>query len=150
MNEAKFSINIKYNWRGYDSQITLRSDTQLEELLQQAHQAITRIEHMGATGERRWEAAKDNGHGKETAAPPQPKSDEHTAGPERRPATPAPPPAPPKGAKPTGIIEVDEVTPCPLCADVGQLELIGFTRGGAYRQAWKCQACGKWLPEPKS
>lgn len=38
---------------------------------------------------------------------------------------------------------------CPVCQKDDELELITFQRGGKTKQAWKCQRCSKWLPDPK-
>jgi len=149
MQEAKFSINIKYNWRGYDSQITLRSDDDCNELIKQSYQVIAELEKLGVTGQRRWEAAK-NGSGKETQALPKPKSQYAMGTPSKSKTAgnaSASSLAAPEAKGETGSLRVDAETACPLCGVVGDIELIGFYRGDVYRQAWKCQACGKWLPQ---
>lgn len=152
MEEAKFSLNLKFNWQGYDSQLTLRSDESCEEILKKGAQVIEHLGKMGATGERRWEAAKNN-NGKETEAPPKPKSSESDGSAEGAKKAGAPGanglPAPEAQGQ-TGSIATDTESACTLCGVVGDMELIGFFRGETYRQAWKCQACGKWLPNDKS
>jgi len=73
MQEAKFSLNIRFNFKGYDSQFTMRDDENGAPLLDKFVQVIDRLEKMGALPERRWEAAKNgngNGHAVAAAAAP--------------------------------------------------------------------------------
>jgi len=75
MEEAKFSLNIRFNYKGYDSQFTMRDDENGAPLLDKFAQVVTRLEQMGALPERRWEGVKANGNGNghaETAAKPKP------------------------------------------------------------------------------
>jgi len=158
MEEAKFSINIKFNLHGYDSQITARADEQCGVLIEQAMMIIAKLEQLGATGERRWEAVK-NGNGKELPALPQPKSDvQQPVGFASRKAPAGVAPVndlvhPPQGpsAKPEmetiGLVAESASAACPLCGVVGSLQLIGFRRGKVYVQAWKCQDCKRWIKD---
>jgi hypothetical protein len=78
MQEAKYSLNMRYNFNGYDSQITLRSDDNCQELLDKQLRIAEILGKLGATPERRWENVK-NGNGKPAPAPnngkPTPKDD---------------------------------------------------------------------------
>ena len=122
MQEAKFSLNVRFNFKGYDSQFTMRDDENGAQLLEKFTFAIDRLEKMGALPERRWEAAKNgnsNGHAVAAAAAP---------------ATPAPKPEPPKNATPV----------CRSCGSDEAMELVEFTKDGKERKEWKCQDCKKW------
>jgi hypothetical protein len=148
MEEAKYSFNIRFNLSGYDCQFTLRSDENGLTILQSASKVISELEKLGAVGERRWEQVK-NGNGKEAQAQPQPKSGHHdNTGGKGAGAAAKPGGLPsPKDKGKTEAIRKDGSVTCPLCGVVGEVELIGFTRGGFYKQAWKCQACEKWLQD---
>jgi len=61
MEEAKFSINVRFNLRGFDSQITVRSDTSSGTVLAEFQSALALLETLGAVPERRWENGKGNG-----------------------------------------------------------------------------------------
>lgn len=132
MQEAKFSLNIRFNFKGYDSQFTMRDDENGAPLLDKFVQVIDRLEKMGALPERRWEAAKNgngngNGHAVAAAAAP---------------ATPAPKPE----LKGLGC-----TTPpiCRSCNSSAGMELVEFTKDGVEKKAWKCQDCKKWHYEKK-
>jgi hypothetical protein len=138
MQEAKFSLNIRFNFKGYDSQFTMRDDENGAPLLDKFVQVIDRLEKMGALPERRWEAAKNgngngNGHAVAAAAAP---------------ATPAPKPEPPKAEFPKGW--KGETTPtCRSCNSSESMELVEFTKDGVDKKAWKCQDCKKWHYDKK-
>ena len=126
MQEAKFSLNVRFNFKGFDSQFTMRDDENGAQLLEKFTFAIDRLEKMGALPERRWEAAKNgnsNGHAVAAAAAP---------------ATPAPKPdpkpEPPKNGTPV----------CRSCGSDEAMELVEFTKDGKERKEWKCQDCKKW------
>ena len=154
MQEAKYSVNIRFNLSGFDCQFTARSDEDNTgiDTLRKSLSIITELEKMGATSERRWEKVKNgNGHDKEEQqAQPKGKSDNDSHGGQEQ-GTLAPvrgyyfPDA--KGT--TGVVGELPHEVCPHCGVVGQVEVIGFKRGNAYKQAPKCQACEKWLPEDK-
>jgi len=150
MDEAKYSVNVRFNLKGYDCQFTARTEEEqgLETLLK-AKQIVLELERMGATGERRWEAAK-NGHTngqKEAQAKPNPKSDnDHSGGTKQGLPASVPGLLVPSAKGETGVVGTLDDTPCPNCGAVGEVEIIGFNRGGTYKQAPKCQACKKWLP----
>ena len=153
MQEAKYSVNIRFNLSGFDCQFTARSDEDNTgiDTLRKSLSIITELEKMGATSERRWEKVKNgNGNGKEEEAQPKGKSDNDSHGGQEQRAT-----APVRGyyfpdAKgTTGVVGELPQEVCPHCGVVGQVEVIGFKRGNAYKQAPKCQACEKWLPEDK-
>ena len=154
MEEAKYSVNIRFNLSGFDCQFTARSDEDNTgiDTLRKSLSIITELEKMGATSERRWEKVKNgNGHDKEVQqAQPNPKSDNDSHGGQEQRIT-----APVRGyyfpdAKgTTGVVGELPSEVCPHCGVVGQVEVIGFKRGNAYKQAPKCQACEKWLPEDK-
>jgi hypothetical protein len=122
MQEAKYSVNVKFNLQGFDTQLTLREDEKLDELLKKFRVAIDYLEKVGATPERRWEAAKngngrpDNGNGKPNGEPQQ-----STNGP----------------------------APCHKCGS-NNVKLIKWERNDKSRQAYKCQACGAWQPNSKA
>jgi hypothetical protein len=58
MNEAKFSICLRFNLWGYDSQLTLRNDTDCQGLISNSVAALKQLEQLGAVPERRWENNK--------------------------------------------------------------------------------------------
>ena len=137
MQEAKFSLNVRFNFKGYDSQFTMRDDENGAPLLDKFAQVITRLEKMGALPERRWEGVKNgngngNGHAVAAAAAT---------------ATPAPKVEPkaelPKGWK-------GETRPlCRSCGSDFDMELVEFVKDGKDRKEWKCQACKKWHYDKK-
>ena len=148
MNEAKYSFNIKFNLGGYDSQFTVRSDDEPgTDLLKNVPSIIAELERLGAVGERRWEQVKNGNSEKETQAKPLPKSDELPAVQDHGPTAPAILIQQARESQATGFIARDDEAPCTLCGVIGKLELIGFVRGKVHKMAWKCQACGKWLPD---
>lgn len=122
MQEAKFSLNIRFNFKGYDSQFTMRDDENGAPLLDKFALVITRLEQMGALPERRWEGVKANGNGNGSG---------HAEPPKAEPAQ--------KPSKPT----------CKHCDSSERMELVTFTKEGVERKAWKCQACDKWHYEKK-
>jgi len=74
MNEARYSINFRFNFRGYDSQLTIREDESSADLVKRFAQAIITLEAQGAKPERRWEESKNgkgNGNGQGSETPPQ-------------------------------------------------------------------------------
>lgn len=126
MQEAKFSLNVRFNFKGYDSQFTMRDDENGAPLLEKFALVVTRLEQMGTLPERRWEGVKNgngngNGHAVAAAAAPAP---------------PAPKPAP----KPV----------CRSCNSSDNMELVEFVKDGIEKKAWKCQECKKWYYEPKA
>jgi hypothetical protein len=136
MQEAKFSLNIRFNFKGYDSQFTMRDDENGAPLLDKFVQVIDRLEKMGALPERRWEAAKNgNGTGPAVVAP----------------AAPAPKVEPPKVATPAPKPEHEPGTPplCRHCDSNAHIEFVEFVKDGKKRQEWKCQECGKWHYDKK-
>jgi hypothetical protein len=78
MEEARYSVNIKFNLEGFDTQITLREEERSDMLLKKMSDSIVYLKKIGATPERRWEVAKngngrpDNGNGKPNGEPQQP------------------------------------------------------------------------------
>ena len=64
MEEAKYSLNIRFNIKGYDSQFTARDDESGVKLLKMVPQVLQELEKLGAVPERRWEEARNgNGNG---------------------------------------------------------------------------------------
>ena len=129
MQEAKFSLNVRFNFKGYDSQFTMRDDENGAVLLEKFTLAIDKLEKMGALPERRWEAAKNgngngNGHAVAAAAAP---------------ATPAP-----AVTKVPYKWQPPETPICRSCNSSEGMELVEFTKDGVDTKAWKCQDCKKW------
>ena len=153
MQEAKYSFNIRFNLSGYDCQFTVRSEDEPGiETLKKVPSILSELEKLGACGERRWEKVKNgNGHDKEEQqAQPKGKSDNDSNGDqEQRPTAPVRGYYFPDAKGTTGVVGELPQEVCPHCGVVGQVEVIGFKRGNAYKQAPKCQACEKWLPEDK-
>ena len=153
MQEAKYSVNIRFNLSGFDCQFTTRSDEDNTgiDTLRKSLSIITELEKMGATSERRWEKVKNgNGHDKEEKASPNSKSDnDGNGGPQQGTLAPVRGYYFPDAKGTTGVVGELPQEVCPHCGVVGQVEVIGFKRGNAYKQAPKCQACEKWLPEDK-
>ena len=58
MNEARYSLNARFNLKGFDSQLTIRSDEQPRELINEFEDLLINLQHRGATPERRWENTK--------------------------------------------------------------------------------------------
>ncbi len=48
MQEAKYSINIKINFAGYDTQVTMRSDDNLRDLVGQLQTLVHLLPSIGA------------------------------------------------------------------------------------------------------
>jgi len=152
MEEAKYSFNIRFNLSGYDCQFTVRSDEDPGiATLAKAPTIIAELEKLGAVGERRWEKVRNGENDKkEEKASPKPKSANDDIGSKKsRTATSVRGLYFPEAKGSTGVVGSLDDTPCPNCGAVGEVEVIGFTRGGTYKQAPKCQACQKWLPEDK-
>ncbi len=125
MQEAKYSVNIRFNLSGFDCQFTARSDEDNTgiDTLRKSLSIITELEKMGATSERRWEKVKNgNGHDKEEKAQPKGKSDNDSSGGSQQ-GTLAPvrgyyfPDA--KGT--TGVVGELPQEVCPHCGVVGQV-----------------------------
>ena len=153
MEEAKYSANVRANLRGYDVQITARSDGE-DDLIELVVAMVENLDRIGAMPERRWENGKTNGNGhQEPAAVTQAK-------PEPKPA-PAPAPAAKPQEKPAPKAEVKQapapkaaakVPICAVCeAGKGKIELIKWSdkETGEMKQAWKCQTCNTWHREPR-
>lgn len=147
MEEAKYSANVRANLRGYDVQITARSDGE-DDLLEILVAMVRELENIGATPERRWEngpsAGRSNGNGhKEPQAQaipaPQPP-------PVPAPA-PAPKPAPKSAAKPAQPKAQPKAPACQQCGSDAAVELIRWNdrETGDAKQAYKCQTCGVWI-----
>lgn len=72
MQEAKYSVNVRFNYQGYDTQFTMREDENCKLLLDRFTQVVTQLEKMGAVPDRRWESVKNgNGNGNGHAEPEQ-------------------------------------------------------------------------------
>jgi len=151
MEEAKYSANVRANLRGYDVQITARSDGE-DDLIELVVAMVENLDRIGAMPERRWENGKANGNGHQepaavTQAKPEPK--------------PAPAPAAKPQEKPAPKAEVKQapapkpaakVPICAVCeAGKGKIELIKWSdkETGEMKQAWKCQTCNTWHREPR-
>lgn len=121
MDEARYSINLRFNLRGYDSQVTMRDDNDCGELMEKYLNILGKLHDIGATPVRRWEEVKGNGNGNGKT--------------ESRPSADQP--------------RLDENTPptCRQCGSSEGMEHIEFDRGGKPRKAWKCQTCEKWYYE---
>ena len=63
MQEARYSVNLKFNYQGFDTQLTLREEESLNELLKKFRMGMEVLQKLGATPERRWEVAKNGGNG---------------------------------------------------------------------------------------
>lgn len=72
MQEAKYSFNLRFNYKGFDSQLTLRADDNPVGLQAEFVNAIARLESIGATPARRWEEAKNGKGNSQPAAPAAP------------------------------------------------------------------------------
>ena len=156
MEEAKYSANVRANLRGYDVQITARSDGE-DDLIELVVAMVENLDRIGAMPERRWENGKTNGNGhQEPAAVTQAKPE----------AKPAPAPAPKAEVKPQPIPPQRDAKPqekpapkpaakvpiCAVCeAGKGKIELIKWSdkETGEMKQAWKCQTCNTWHREPR-
>jgi hypothetical protein len=154
MQEAKYSFNIRFNLSGYDCQFTVRSEDEPGiDTLKKVPSILAELEKLGATSERRWEKVKNgngNGHDKEEKAQPKGKSDNDSpGGPQQGTLAPVRGYYFPDAKGTTGVVGELPQEVCPHCGVVGQVEVIGFKRGNSYKQAPKCQACEKWLPEDK-
>ena len=140
MEEAKFSLNVRFNFKGFDCQFTMRDDENGAVLLDKFILAIDRLEKLGALPERRWEAVKNgngngNGHAAVAAAAPAPKVE------------------PLQVALPTPAPKVEPKPLTPVCRSCGSdfsMELVEFVKDGVEKKAWKCQDCKKWHYEPKA
>ncbi len=150
MNEAKYSANVKANLRGYDVQITARSDGE-DDLLTVLVAMVEELDRIGAQPERRWEngpsAGRGNGNGKpggngHAEAKAEPKAETK---PQPQPA-PAPKPAPKAEPKPTPK-QAPRVPACHQCGSDVAVELIKWVdrSTGEQKQAYKCQSCNVWI-----
>lgn len=152
MNEAKFSANVRANLRGYDVQITARSDGD-EDLLEILVAMVQQLDAIGATPERRWENGKPvNGNGQALEKPHQAAPAPEASGTVRPADTPAPQPA--LQAQPAPKPAPRPQAARPICDDCGTdqaMELIRWKdkETGKPRSAWKCQQCQNWLREPR-
>ena len=143
MEEAKYSANVRANLRGYDVQITARSDGE-DDLIELVVAMVENLDRIGAMPERRWENGKANGTGpQEPAAVTQAKPE----------AKPAPAPAPKVEVKQAPAPKPAAKVPiCAVCeAGKGKIELIKWSdkETGEMKQAWKCQTCNTWHREPR-
>lgn len=133
MDDAKFSLNLKFNWRGWDSQITLRADEDCNELIAQGLKVIGKLESLGAKGERRWENVRNGVKGDNGKEQPPPANQGKLE--EQDPAV---------------IFDPHNTPICRVCESSDDMELIFFERNGKETSAWKCQACDKWHYEKKA
>ena len=129
MEEAKHSLNFKFMFRGYESQLTLRSDEDGRELIDRFTVALDYLASKGAspTPSRN---GYNGGNGKAAtgadlaviAKPPEPE--------------PVPEPQP----------RLDDTTApiCRKCKSPEHMELIDFFKDGKNRHEWKCQVCEAW------
>ena len=148
MEEAKYSANVRANLRGYDVQITARSDGE-DDLIELVVAMVENLDRIGAMPERRWENGKANGNGhQEPAAVTQAK-------PEPKPAPAPRPPSPVSGPAPSAAPAPKPAAKVPICAvceaGKGKIELIKWSdkETGEMKQAWKCQTCNTWHREPR-
>ena len=59
--------------------------------------------------------------------------------------------AKPNGSSQTISAEPQPAAPvCKKCSSSEHMELVSFTKDGAPKDAWKCQACGKWHYDEKN
>jgi len=117
MEEARYSLNVRFNFHGYDSQLTLRDDDNCSDLVTKFRQALAVLENMGATPARSNGNGygSGNGNGKTEPGSAQQPLDTST--------------------KPI----------CRHCGSSEHMELIDFERPqGVPRREWKCTACQKW------
>ena len=159
MEEAKYSANVRANLRGYDVQITARSDGE-DDLIELVVAMVENLDRIGAMPERRWENGKTNGNGHQepAAAPKAAPAAAPTVKPEAKPqAAPAPMPVPKAEAKPVPkpAPAPKPAAKAPICAvceaGKGKIELIQWAdkTTGEMKQAWKCQTCNTWHREPR-
>ena len=152
MEEARYSINIRFSVKGFDSQLTVRGDVK-DDIGSDFAAAVEFLETHGAIPERRWENGK-NGNGHTQA---QPKSGTpavnlgtgQTTGTTAKPAAVAATaqPKPVAGVVARAQVENPNTRACPNCGVSGEMELISFNdrKSGQPKSAYKCQACKKWL-----
>lgn len=116
MQEAKYSVSIKLNIEGYDAQITLRSDDDVNRLL---GEVLNVLDSM----------PKNGGKPAQPASEPQPKPQ----------AQPKPQPRAQAPGKP-----VEACPNCGSTTGL-KLIRWNDKNTGEPRQAWKCQDCNQWL-----
>jgi hypothetical protein len=122
VEEAKFSFNIKFLFQGYDCCFTVREDQpgKAPELVDKALQVINYLGTKGAL-----------------PVKPSPVKPSAAAAPAGEKSAAVRQPAAGKSNLETPI--------CNYCESSTHVELIKFQKDGNPREAWKCQACNKWL-----
>jgi hypothetical protein len=122
MQEAKFSFNTKFRLWGVECQFTIRDDEGTAgQIFLKGTQLVAVMLKSGAQ--------PSNGNGHASAGPV--------------------PPVSPRVAAVEPLFQEEPVKPVCVKCQSQNLELVSFQRDGKPRQAWKCQACGKWQPEKK-
>lgn len=118
MEEARYSYNLRFNYKGFDSQVTLRADQDMLALLEEFEGAVDTLQEIGATPVRRWEEAKNGNSVQKPAQPaaqkpavPAAPAKPAQAQPNSKPAAPAQPKAAPKSAPIQPGAGEDEVCP---------------------------------------
>ena len=142
MEEARFSINIKFSVQGFESQLTVREDEGSKvQLSFDAAMAFPARNNCPAN------RLANGGNGHTNGQAVQTKSDKAFAD---------------LGAGPTAVAVIAQPKPvaaiavaqgslsahvCPRCGEHGHIELITFTdkKTGQPKSAYKCQSCSKWL-----
>ncbi len=150
MEEARYSINIRFSVKGFDSQLTVRGDVK-DEIEADFAAAIEFLETHGAVPERRWENGK-NGNGAQAKSTDKQFTDlgtGQTTGTTPKPAAVAATAQPKPVATVVARAQVENpnTRACPSCGVSGEMELISFNdrKSGQPKSAYKCQACKKWL-----
>ena len=149
MEEARFSINIKFSVKGFDSQLTVRGDEGTK-LQADFDAALAFLGCNDCQPERRWENGRNGGNGHTNGQAVQTKSADKQfvdlgAGPATIAVIAQPKPVAATVAR--AQVENPNTRPCPNCGVSGEMELISFNdrKSGQPKSAYKCQACKKWL-----
>ena len=114
MEEAKNSLNIKFNLGGYDTQLTIRSDSDTLAFVNSISSIPDHLRHIGATPERRWENNKPASNHQQQ-----------------------------EGDLPMQKLQVPTCEHCDRNDRMESIEF-REKGTGKVRQEWKCQRCNKW------
>ncbi len=127
MEEARYSFNVKCLVDGFDCCFTLREDApgKGQEMVEKALQFVKFLESQGATGLKP-AAGKSSGD----------QAWDNLKSAREQPAVKQP------GVKKGESLDIPQ---CHICGSNARVELIKFEKNGQQREAWKCQACQKWL-----
>lgn len=123
MQEAKHSFNVKFRLQGFECQLTIRDEEEGTGPIVSKAQAAVRM-LAGLVGVM---PTNGNGHAADGQVPR----------------------GSPRAAEVEPLFQEESSKPVCVKCQSQNLELVSFQRDGKPRQAWKCQACGKWQPEKK-